>query len=61
MSILSKIVTLLPFTLVLGFGVGVFYLVTIMFFITGYLPDVKTLPGNLSSLKQIAEVLGNTL
>lgn len=57
MSIIGRTFSLLPLAILLGLGLGVFYLLAIMFFVTGHLPDVGTILDHLSSLEQIVEVL----
>jgi hypothetical protein len=44
--------------LLLGLGVGIFYLVGIMYHVTGRLPDVSAILNHLSGLEQIATALG---
>ena len=58
MSIISKTLTSLPIAILLGFGVGAFYLLAIMYYTTGRLPDVSAILSNLSGLEQILEALG---
>lgn len=48
----------LSLSLLLGLGVGVFYLFAIMFLVTGCLPDVSAILSSLSGLDQIIDVLG---
>ena len=48
----------LSLALLLGLGVGVFYLLGIMYHVTGRLPDVSAIPGSLSGFEQIVEALG---
>ena len=48
----------LSLALLLGLGVGIFYLVGIMYHVTGRLPDVSAILSSLSGLEQIVEVLG---
>lgn len=49
MNIISKTFNLLPMAILLGLGMGIFYLFVIMFLVTGRLPDigafVNSLPG----------------
>ena len=48
----------LSLALLLGLGVGVFYLIGIMYYVTGRLPDVSAILSSLSGLEQIVEALG---
>jgi len=57
MNIISKTLVLLPTAILLGLGVSIFYLVTVMY-VTGCLPDVSAILGSLSGLEQIIEALG---
>ena len=47
----------LSLALLLGLGVGVFYLVGIMYYVIGRLPDVSAILDSLSGLEQIIEAL----
>ena len=44
--------------LLLGLGVGIFYLIGIMYYVTGRLPDVSAILGSLSGFERIVEALG---
>lgn len=48
----------LSLALLLGFGVSIFYLLGIMYYATGRLPDVSAVLSSLSGFERIAEVLG---
>ena len=58
MKITNKTLSFLPVALLLGFGVGIFYLTIIMYCITGCLPDISDILTSLSDLEQIVQVLG---
>ena len=62
MNTIPRTLALLPVAAILGFGIGVFYLVAIItgyhYHITGHLPDVSGILDNLSGLERIAEALG---
>jgi hypothetical protein len=58
MSIISRTFGLLPLAILIGFGLGVWYLFAIMFFVTGRLPDVDAILSHLSGLEQILKALG---
>lgn len=57
MSIINKTLASLPVAILLGFGVGVFYLLAIMYHVTGRLPDVSAILGSLSGFERIVEAL----
>lgn len=58
MNTISKTLTMLPAAILLGFGIGVFYLAAIMFYVTGRLPDVNAILNNhLSGFEQIVAAL----
>lgn len=57
MNIIGRTLGLLPVAILLGFGVSIFYLVTIMY-MAGCLPDVSAVLNHLTSLKRIVEALG---
>ena len=58
MNIINKTLASLPIAILLGFGIGTFYLAAIMFYITGRLPDVGGLLDHLSGFEQIVKALG---
>ena len=59
-SIVNRTLGLLPVALLLGFGVGVFYLIAIMtgyhYYTTEHLPDMS---GILTGFDRLTEALGN--
>ena len=57
MNIISRTLVLLPTAILLGLGVSIFYLVTVMY-VAGCLPDVSAILNHLSSLERITEALG---
>lgn len=58
MNIVNRTLASLPLAIMLGFGIGVFYLVAIMFYMTGRLPDVSGILDHLSGLEQLIKALG---
>jgi len=61
-SIINRTFGLLPVAILLGSGVGIFYLGAIMigyhYHMTGHLPDISGIPDNLSGLKQLTKIFG---
>jgi len=57
-SIINRTFGLLPVAILFGFGMSIFYLLVIMFYVTGRLPDISSILNSLSSLKQLVEILG---
>jgi hypothetical protein len=57
MNILNRTLTLFLTALLLGFGIGVLYLVMIMYFITGHLPEITDLK-ILDDFSQLINALG---
>lgn len=57
MNIIGRTFILLPAMVLLGLGVGIFYLATIMYYVTGRLPDINTVLSHLSGLEQIIKAL----
>lgn len=58
MKIISRTLSLLPVALLFGFGVSIFYLAAIMFYVTGRLPDVSAALDSLAGFEWIVEALG---
>jgi hypothetical protein len=58
MNLINKTLASLPIAILLGLGMGVFYLLAIMYYVTGRLPDVSVILDSLSGLEQIAKALG---
>jgi len=58
MKTISKTLTMLPAAILFGFGMGIFYLAAIMYYVTGRLPDVSAILNHLSGLERIVEALG---
>lgn len=58
MNIVNRTLASLPLAIMLGFGMGVFYLLAIMFYVTGRLPDVSGILDHLSGLERLVEALG---
>ena len=58
MNTISKTLVLLPTAVILGFGLSIFYLIIIMYYVTGHLPDVSGVMNHLSNLEQIVTALG---
>ena len=58
MNIIGRTFIFLPAMILLGFGLGIFYLIVIMYYVTGRLPDVGAILNHLSGLEQIVQALG---
>lgn len=58
MNIINRTLASLPIAILLGLGVGVFYLLAIMYHVTGRLPDVSAILNHLSGLERIVKALG---
>jgi hypothetical protein len=58
MNLVNKTLASLPIAILLGFGMGIFYLLAIMYYVTGRLPDVSGILNHLSGLEQLVEALG---
>ena len=58
MSISGRTFIFLPAMILCGLGLGIFYLIIIMYYVTGRLPDVGAILHHLSGLEQIVKALG---
>ncbi|OEU75922.1 MAG: hypothetical protein BA864_05010 [Desulfuromonadales bacterium C00003093] len=58
MNIIGRTFIFLPAMVLCGFGLGGLYLLTIMYCMTGHLPDVEVILSHLLGFEQLVEALG---